>query len=62
MPRRGCRTARMGRRKAERPGLGHEIDKPGAGPPEQAKQKLLLLTVIAALLVLLFDFTAIGGL
>jgi hypothetical protein len=52
----------MGRRKAERPGLGHEIDKPGAGPPEQAKQKLLLLTVIAALLVLLFDFTAIGGL
>jgi len=51
----------MGRRKPERPGLGHEIDKSAAGRPGQSKWTLLWLAVIVALLVLLFDFTAIGS-
>jgi len=51
----------MGRRKPDRPGLGHEIDKSVVGPPRQSKWTLLWLAVIVALLVLLFDFTAIGS-
>lgn len=58
--RRGGGNSKMEHRKSERPGRGHETD--SAGLPGRSKWTLLWLAVVVALLVLLFDFTAIGSL
>ena len=58
---RGCEKSNREHRKSEQPDPSHDIEKLGAGLPGQSKWKLLLLALVVALLVWLFDFNAIGG-